>query len=712
MFLAKNAKRYEFIFKIIIRLFIIIGLVCGSVKLLTTELEKSYSYTYDLTQFGGQEGKLRSPQSAVNEGEYDFEIVYKAAKDISYSVQMGSDDELTGVLPACGSYSRYIINFETEVGTDNLYLNLYDDAQALTLKSVKLIGDESLYADVYVRLIILIINCIAAWIVVNIFFDADRQKRYAILILLFAVTFLNMIHAEGIIRFSGDIRFHLTRINGVKDSIEDGMFPAIIFPHSFHGHGEIGALYPNAFIYPFAIIRVMGVSLMMTYKILTYLINVFTVLIAYKCAKSLTENRIYRAIAATVYSVYPYRMFVMTASGSAAGRGFAIMFLPLMIAGIHRIVSTDKDYKEDKKYFISSILMLAIGASGILNSHVLCFIIAVIMAVIICIRYYKNMLKVQTLGSLAISAIICIALGSMSIALLLGYIDSGLNIGYLEHDLYIKLDSVKEFLRSPWNIFTFFLAAGTIAIHILNRKKMSKNIVISIIGLVLIAVMSTDLIPYYRLMKYDWIDQILSTFQNMKRLYFVSEILVALCTIKALEVCANKRQRFVFGGAVLVVLYVCSFYTGLDYVHSGFLADPVVAYTEHEGALEYLPEGTEVSDFTSNVAYVSDESALKVISYEKDGYDAEVYYTCSREGVYADLPMFYYRDTKCVDGKGNELPVETGDKNHVRIFFEKTDEIKCIRVFYDINPIYTYIFALCLLCTAAMLVVLAVYKKR
>lgn len=708
---VKWFEHREFILKLIFRCVIIIFLIGSGYHLLTEELEKSYSYTYDLSSFGGQEGKLRTPQSAVNEGNFDFEIVYKSSADIPYSVQIGSDDDVTGVLPASARYSKYIIEFSTETGTDNLYLNLFDDSNALSLKSVRLIGDEALYVDVYARMFLLIVHCIALWILVDIYIKSDKHEKKAILILLSAVTFLNMIHAEDVIRFSGDIRFHLTRINGVKDSLEDGMFPAVLFPNSFHGHGEIGALYPNAFIYPFAIIRSMGVSLMLTYKLLAYLVNVMTVLIAYKCSQAITLNKVYGAMSAAVYSVYPYRMFVMTSSGSAAGRGFAMMFLPLMIAGIYRIVATKRKYNEDKRFFIESIFMLAIGASGILNSHVLCFIIAIMMAVAICIRFYKNIFNVQTMACLAVSALICVALGSVSIALLLGYIDSGLNIGYLEHDLYIKLDSLKEFLRSPWNIFIFFLSACVVGVFLYNKKKMGKTLTASIVFLLLIAVLSTDLIPYYYLLKYDWIDQILSTFQNMKRLYFVSEILVAYCTVKILEACDSRKQRYIVGTAILFVLYGCSIYTGSDYVHSDFLADPVVAYTEHEGALEYLPEGAKVSDFVSNVAYVSDESALNVIKYEKDGYDAEVYYTCSKEGVYAELPMFFYRDTKCRDEKGNELPVEMGNKKHVRIFFEKTDEVKCIKVFYDINPVYTYISIVCGLCTLVVMILLVVLKR-
>lgn len=698
----------------IFRAFLLLAFIASVFYMMTVKRADSFHYSYNIEDFNSSDGAVRSPQSSIFADTYMLSVGYESDTDVTYCIQLGSDNEVRGTLSAKSSMGVENIPFNADIDCDHVYFIFYDSSASLKLSQVMLTGTKPLNNDIYVNIIFLFCILLALWILAGSYKKLSAKEKLVLFILLGSMILLNLIPLEDNIRFSGDIRFHLTRINGIKDCIETGQLPAVLFPNSFNGHSEIGALYPNLFLYPVALLRVLGISLLTANKVMVYVINILTVIIAYKCIKTITADKLNAAIAASVYSLFPYRMFVMTASGSAAGRGFALMFLPLFVAGLYRLVRTDLSYRDNKAFYINNILMMTIGAAGIVNSHILCFIMTALFAVAFCIFNIKYVFRRDTLLSLLSGAFLTLFLGLTSISLLLGYIDSGLNIGYLEHDLYIKLDSVSEFMRNPWTIYMTAVLILTVAVFKINKKKLGKGLLVSLILLVVISVLTLNIIPYDYLMQFPLAEKILSTFQNMKRLYFISAILNTYCIMRVLEECKLSRIRKWAAAYIFITLIGCAAMSASEYLRHEPLVDSLVAYTEHEGALEYLPEGSVVDDFRSNSAYISDESALNVIYYDKEGYDATVSYTCSADGVYAELPMFYYRDTKCQDENGEYLPISIGNKNHVRIYFEKTDTPKSMHIFYWVNPVYTLMLAMSLIGYALIfsLLLVSYFRKK
>ena len=129
-----------------------------------------------------------------------------------------------------------------------------------------------------------------------------------------------------------DVCYHLLRIEGLKDGMLDGQFPVVIFPEALAGNGYLNSMYPYLFLYIPAFLRLLGVSLALSYKTLIFLANIATVAVIYKVLKSMTPSRYACILGTALYILLPYRFTNIYARG-ALGETLALTFLPLIIGG-------------------------------------------------------------------------------------------------------------------------------------------------------------------------------------------------------------------------------------------------------------------------------------------------------------------------------------------------------------------------------------------
>lgn len=74
-----------------------------------------------------------------------------------------------------------------------------------------------------------------------------------------------------------DTAFHLVRLEGIYQALASGVFPVRITPQQMAGYGTLTAsMYPQLFLYPAALLRFCGVSLVLCYKILLTGTNIAT----------------------------------------------------------------------------------------------------------------------------------------------------------------------------------------------------------------------------------------------------------------------------------------------------------------------------------------------------------------------------------------------------------------------------------------------------
>ena len=139
-----------------------------------------------------------------------------------------------------------------------------------------------------------------------------------------------------------DLKFHLARIEGVADALKQGQFPVHINPTQANGYGNASAtMYPQFFIYFPAVLRLTNLSLLNTYKVLIFLINLITALCAWIGFKNVWKSRKAGYIGCAIYMMGLYRLDDLYIR-AAIGEALALAFLPIVFWGMYEILFADK----------------------------------------------------------------------------------------------------------------------------------------------------------------------------------------------------------------------------------------------------------------------------------------------------------------------------------------------------------------------------------
>ena len=109
---------------------------------------------------------------------------------------------------------------------------------------------------------------------------------------------------------------------------------------------------------------------------------------------------------------------------------------------------------------------------------------------------------------------------------------------------------------------------------------------------------------------------------------------------------------------------------------------------------DYLPAGTQTEWYETDTGDFSDYDAVTAYSYSKVNTHIDCTYTSSKDGEYMEFPLFYYDGYVAYDQNGMPLKVELGNKNRVRVYLTRSDEIQELHLKYKVRKLYTVIFVL------------------
>ena len=637
------------------------------------------TYTYQIDAFEATEDNTQSPESIFRKGNYIFQISYSATDVLTYVVQGGSSYYAEGQLSQ-GENQYLEIPVTLSRDTTAFYLKFKTPyADAIKLEQVTVVSDQLLDTDMIYFMVLIVLSFIILSVMLWNWDRISAENKKVLGILLLGFLIANIPNYEPIIRFGTDIRVHLLRIEGIKDGLIAGQFPVILYPDAFNGFGEIGCLYPKLFLYPAAFLRICGVSLLTSYKTLIYFISITTLLVTYFASKSICKDKIISAVVSVLYLLFPYRMYVMGYSSSTLGRGMSMIFFPLVVAGLYHILRGDKHKWP----------LLVWGITGILQSHLLNFVIAILFVLITCFVFWKDLIKKESLITLMKAAIVSVLLNIGFLTQFLGYYFAGLNLDYLKFNVYDKLFSIEDFLTSPWNLVGIFYL---LCAYIFFRKEQSgkdrKIFCYLAVTSIMIFIMSSVAFPWFLFLKVPILNSIISTFQNIKRFYIICAYLLPLMFGIWVLKRAESRSFVKWSVIGIVVATVGVIIPYQEYFGCDVLMDRITGYTENE-QIEYLPEGTQKDYYISNAGKVSDESVIHCTDYIKNGSDVVFTYTSTADNGYVEVPLFYYKGYQAVDESNRLVSLEKGEKNRIRIWLQKSDTPSSIHIFFKVSPIYT-----------------------
>ncbi|MEG2524914.1 MAG: hypothetical protein RSB03_04925, partial [Oscillospiraceae bacterium] len=184
------------------------------------------------------------------------------------------------------------------------------------------------------------------------------------------------------LREGHDLIYHLTRIEGLKEGLRGGQFPVRIHPQAINGYGYASSLfYPELFLYPSALLRLVGFPLQLCYKALVLLTNLLCVVCGYFGFRAIFQKRYVAVVGAALCAFANYR-YINVYLRSAVGEALACSLFPLVLAALWLILLEPVESPEFKRGLIYGVL----GYSGIIQSHIIsCELIALLSILILLI---------------------------------------------------------------------------------------------------------------------------------------------------------------------------------------------------------------------------------------------------------------------------------------------------------------------------------------
>lgn len=511
---------------------------------------------------------------------------------------------------------------------------------------------------------------------------AQHSKEITALVLLsLIVTIPNALYG---IHIGHDMTFHLQRIEGIAQSLAEGQFPARMNTTFNDGYGyPVGVFYGDLLLYIPALLRLVGLSVLTTYKSYIWLTNIFTLATAYYCAMTFFDKKKISLLVALAYTASSYRLMDIYVR-SALGEYTALIFLPIVAASLCRIYTEDTKSKN----YQSNAVILSLGMIGLLYSHILTTEMAVVVCAVTAIIFIKKTIRRETLIVYVKGIGLFLALG---LAYILPFLDY-----YINTDTVIKDSGRTAYTIQKWGAyisqyFAFFrtiygandtdpnlrmqLTPGLllmltllIAFIVIVLKMADKKIYYLTAMSVLMLFVSSNLFPWDTIAKTTVGNMLAAVQFPWRYLGFATLFLALLLGALFVKLPIDGRRQAAavcIAGLVILVtlgLFTISYRGGvayLSYVDTQELPQYIGVDTNGK---EYLLTDTDIEDLDYEVT--SSSGTAEILS--EDGLDMELKVE-AKAGTTLEVPRFAYRYLTAIREDGQALEVSRGSNNKLAI---------------------------------------------
>ena len=457
--------------------------------------------------------------------------------------------------------------------------------------------------------------------------------------------------------YAHDIGFHYARLVGLTNTIKNGDFLALIHD-AFYGYGYAnGIFYGNFYFYIPALLSVIGIPFMISFKIFYILINIITAIIVYICSKSIIKDKKTSIITTVLYMFAGYRIIDIFVRG-AMGEMLAFMAIPIIILGLYEIVF--RDYKKWYLFTIGFVLLLL--------AHLISTALMAVFSLLFIIINYKRMLEDKNrIKYLMISGIVGLLLGAFFLLPILEQKLYG-NINIFENGSYFqpkdKVVSFKDFLI-PTDFFNTHLGFSLILllplrIFIKKLKKQDKELIKFADILTILAIVAwistTGIFPWKLLNKY------VEFIQFPWRLLIVSTTFLCFANCIYLKTLLDNKDKKLLKYTYIVIFGISTLMIGAYSVQYGIRKIQYKEFTPNEiGGGEYLPADTKEFDIVDKPC-ISNNADIE-IEFNKKGTKATIKYKDNTsDDSFIEIPLFYYLGYGADGAK-----IESGDNGLIRL---------------------------------------------
>lgn len=504
----------------------------------------------------------------------------------------------------------------------------------------------------------------------------DRFWRFAPVLLVVGLGLLTSYPLFNDVLTDGhDISFHLTRMEGLTNALLDGQFPPRIDPTTLNYRGYATSLmYQNLFLWPVALLRILGLSYVGAYKLVYLLCNFASPALAYLAGSRILRSRFAGAVTSVLYAFAQYRLFSIYVR-NAQGEVIAMAVFPLFVCGLYEVY-----FGERKKW-----PLLAAGVTCLIQSHLVTTYITGAFCALFFLVFLPYLLRHRDRAPALGKAVgVTVLLNLWFMVPLLTMMGEDIRVAANTSGLYTRALPVTELfydVAHAWfspGAMLYFAAAALLAVLLLFRGNeataRARRIGAACLSFgALFTFLATTLAPWYALNFVPGVTYAITKLEFPHRFFAVCSIFLALCGgVLALLVPAKKPP--VKLGVVMLLTAACFFATS-DLMNEGPAAEEVALRTDppllhtwydyqiHDG--KYLYNGAD-AEALIHMNQVASDGDLTVSGLAQAGTRLRFDYTA--EGAsYIDLPLLYYPGYRITDGDGNKLAYTISPDTLIRL---------------------------------------------
>lgn len=562
----------------------------------------------------------------------------------------------------------------------------YAGAGYLEVKSFGLMTDQPWHHDNWVRAALMLVAAIVIFLLVYLSGQEKITKQVSLelyIILGIALLSSSFLLNKNCVGHGDDLTYHLTRIEGIAQGLRDGQFPVMIYPDMLSGNGYLNAMYPSLFLYIPAVFRLMGVSYVVAYKLFLILVNFATAFAMYYSVKCLAKSGRAAVLGTAIYVFAQYRLNNMLVRG-ALGETLAMIFLPLVIAGVWQIAAGNR-----KKWWI-----LVIGATGVIQSHVLSMVVYAVIAAILVCTYAGKIMKDKRYAELgmAVGWILLLNIGFL-VPFLVYYVKGNLNLGELTSTFAYWVESLNPaymlgifritrddtgFVRDFSLHFPILCLLGLSLIYLCcNRSdktdRSDRDLFLRRLFVLscLLLFMCTNWFPYEKIKDIAILDKFFSMLQFPWRFEGPAIGMIAMVGPVLLVEFRNFEK---YANTIIIVLMAL---VVLDASHWNLqwnqsMTDSMADEDRTCADIIYCPgEYMVKGDGTCLNGYIVSDKQIAVEQYAKDKLRIDIVYRQETGEHWIDLPLMNYIGYSVKDEAGQNCTVMTGDAGNIRVMTDK-----------------------------------------
>jgi len=629
------------------------------------------------------------PSCNLPEGKYKIELSYNADSDENY-IEVYSDglkfDGMEEKIFLEKNASVKTIYVESEKSIPNLEIKTYYSGEgAFNVNNIKIESEGRIFNDSIFMAVVSAI--LLAFIGMHIFVLKNKITKefdYKIFFILLAVAiFVSYPVFVDYIRKGNDIIFHIQRIEGIKDGLLDGQFPVRIHPRTNFEYGHaISSGYPELFLYIPAILRLIGLSIPLSYGIFIFMVNLASAGIAYFSFKNLFNKKYIGLIGSVIYLTASYRLLDLY-TRSAVGEGLAMIFIPLVIYGVYEIFFGDSS---KWRYF-------TIACTGILQSHILSSAFSAVFLVLFGIVFIKRLREKERFVSLLKSIIFILLINIWFIVPFLYFREWGLNTDILKWSLADAFMPTETIFRifpdedAKRNIYKILALGAHILLGTLlfvyeflfyknegENKNSKKALALFVFG-VMAMFMASKYFPW-KMIEETSIGESLKILQFPWRLVSFGTALLSGCAAYAVYGFAKRIKSREIVSLVIIIfsLVIAGGYINLYNSYEKVYEKFDISRFDFIGYGEYLPEGSSKKYFKE--AYKNGQPVetssddIFISDYSKKGTSIELIYNYNGNdnNMYIEVPLVGYPGYSAILDNKTELMTILGSNKLLRVY--------------------------------------------